>query len=203
MYLERHIHGRLGFAPEKSALPLLGARVEAIFTPKPPDPDRSGLYVVSSNAGFQSSLLFWSEARQSGLGLANPELFPWTLANAPCGWLAREFHITGPNATYTGKDDALMWALDQADDDLASQQVETAWIVAVDFAQQPASRTEFSVVRLSLRAASLRMTRTAVAVPRAGRSLRASTALARAFVTLKTCPSVTVADDRSAWLIGR
>ena len=34
---------------------------------------------------------------------ANAELFPWTLANAAGGWLARHFGITGPNATYTGQ----------------------------------------------------------------------------------------------------
>ena len=59
IYLERYLRGGLAQASDKVTLPKLGARMAVIFQP-PVDPDRSGLYVVSANAGFQSSLLFWT-----------------------------------------------------------------------------------------------------------------------------------------------
>jgi hypothetical protein len=93
----------------------------------------SALFVVSRNAGSASALRFWADAQRSGVGLANPELFPWCLANAPCGALARRFGITGPNATWLGGDEALQAAHVAASTALAAQQIERAYVVAVDF----------------------------------------------------------------------
>ena len=95
---------------------------------------RTGLIVVSDNAGSATSVQFWSDAVRMGVGVASPELFPWCLANAPCGALARRFHITGPNATLLGESDALLAALDTAADQLAEGRVDVAVIVALSFA---------------------------------------------------------------------
>jgi len=199
IYLERYLRGGLAQASDKVTLPKLGARMAVIFQP-PVDPDRSGLYVVSANAGFQSSLLFWTEAQRSGIGFANPELFPWTLANAPGGWLARHFGITGPNATYTGHVEALFAALEQAGEDLTGARIDTAWIVAVDFAQTPAQRTQFGVLRLSLRPGPVLIRPTLKAANRRGRSPRASTALFKMFAALQQGQSIVLSEQGTAWM---
>ena len=202
IYLERYLRGGLAQASDKVTLPRLGTRLAAIFQP-PVDPDRSGLYVVSANAGFQSSLLFWTEAQRSGIAFANPELFPWTLANAPGGWLARHFGITGPNATYTGHVEALLAAFEQAGEDLAEARIDTAWIVAVDFAQRPAQRTKFAVLRLSLRPSQVRIEPIRKTVNGRGRFPRASAALFKVIEALQQGQSTVLADQGTAWMVHR
>lgn len=150
IYLEGFFRGRLLYAPEKETLPRLGERLAPLFEP-PVAPGRSGLYLASGNAGFQSSLLFWAEAQRSGVAVANPELFPWTLANAPCGWLARHFQVTGPNFTFTGGGEASVAALEQACTHLREKLVDAAWVVGLDFAQRPRGRTTVVAVRLGAR----------------------------------------------------
>lgn len=200
IYLERYLRGSLAQALDKVTLPKLGARLAVIFKPSG-DSDRSGLYVVSANAGFQSSLLFWTEAQRSGIGFANPELFPWTLANAPGGWLARHFGITGPNATYTGHVEALFAALEQAGEHLTEARIDTAWIVAVDFAQTPAQRTQFGVLRLSLRPGQVWMEPILKKANRRGRLPRASTALFNVFTALQQGQSTVLSDRGAAWMV--
>ena len=200
IYLERYLRGGLAQASDKVTLPKLGARMAVIFQP-PVDPDHSGLYVVSANAGFQSSLLFWTEAQRSGIGFANPELFPWTLANAPGGWLARHFGIRGPNATYTGQVEALFAALEQAGEDLTEKRIDTAWIVAVDFAQTPAQRTQFGVLRLSLRPSGVWLEPMVKAVSRRGRLPRASAALFKMFAALQQGQSTALSCQGTAWVV--
>lgn len=150
IYIEQSCGAKLPFQPEKELLPGIGEQLAGLFQPAAA-PGRSGLYLVSANAGFQSSLLFWSEAKRSGIGVANPELFPWTLANAPCGWLARQFDITGPNYTFTGKTEALTAALVQAEEHLQLQFIDTAFVIALDFAQTPRRHGQLAALRLSLR----------------------------------------------------
>ncbi|HNM24433.1 MAG TPA: hypothetical protein PKL15_03345, partial [Saprospiraceae bacterium] len=75
-----------------------------------------------------------------------------TLANAPCGWLARHFQVTGPNYTFTGKAEALYSAFSQAADDLNKARIVSAWVIAVDFAQKPSEKTLFAALRLALAA---------------------------------------------------
>jgi hypothetical protein len=60
----------------------------------------SALLVVSDNAGRASALQFWADAQRSGVGLANPDLFPWCLANSPGAALSRRFGLAGPNITW-------------------------------------------------------------------------------------------------------
>jgi len=199
MFVERSVDGTLEHGPEKVVMPALGDRIAALFTS---ETGRSGLYLASSNAGFQSSLRFWSEACRSGVGRANPELFPWTLANAPCGWLARQFGVTGPNATYTGKLEALASAFDQAAAHLTTGEVSTAIIVAVDFAQRQRQSTRFAGVRLSNRDGSILVERVKSGVfTRQGRRTNASTALAAALDALQKCPSVVLSDGYSTWVL--
>jgi len=200
IYVERYLQGGLAQAPDKVTLPKLAERLAVIFRPTI-DPDRSGLYLVSANAGFQSSLRFWTEARRSGLAFANPELFPWTLANAAGGWLACHFGITGPNATYTGQIDGLLAALEQAGEDFTEGRIHTGWIVAVDFAQTPAQRTQFGVLRLSLRPSEVGVEPMRKVVNHRGRLPRASTALFKMFAALQQGRSTALSDKATAWLV--
>jgi hypothetical protein len=200
IYVEQYLQGSLASAPDNVTLPKLGARLGVIFQ-SPIDPDGSGLYVVSGNAGFQSSLLFWTEAKRSGLAFANPELFPWTLANAAGGWLACHFGITGPNVTFTGQIEGLLAALEQAGGDLTEGRIHTAWIVAVDFAQTSAQRTQFGVLRLSLRPSEVGLEPMLKAVSHRSRLPRASSALFKMFGALQQGQSTALLDEGTAWLV--
>ncbi len=118
---------------EREAMAQIGEGLAALFDIDVPR-KRIGLIVVSDNAGSATALRFWTEALRVGVDFASPELFPWCLANAPCGALARHFHITGPNATLLGAGDALSAALDSAADMLVQQRVDCAMVVALSFA---------------------------------------------------------------------
>lgn len=148
--IESSCTATLPYALEKDTMPRVGNTLEALFATQV-EPDARGLYLASKNAGELSALRFWSDAQVSGVALANPELFPWTLANAPCGWLARQFRVTGPNYTYTGSAKALREALEQASEDLHSGRVMTAWVIAIDFGKKPRHNTALAAIRLSLR----------------------------------------------------
>jgi len=110
--------------------------------------ERSALFVVSSNAGSATAMRFWADAVRTGVALASPELFPWCLANAPCGAIARRFGITGPNFTCLGEANALTGALQAAADELAAARVDVALIVAFEFADTVHGRAELLGLRL-------------------------------------------------------
>lgn len=93
----------------------------------------SALFVASNDAGSRTALRFWADAQRTGVGLANPELFPWCLANASCGALARRFGITGPNATWLGQSDAMEAAWTAAESHLSRGGTRLALVVALDF----------------------------------------------------------------------
>lgn len=95
--------------------------------------ERSGLFVASTNAGTATTLRFWSDSQAVGVALANPELFPWCLANAPCAALARRFHITGPNFTWLGGDEAMQAAWSTAHLSLQQSEIEIAYVVGICF----------------------------------------------------------------------
>lgn len=100
----------------------------------PADPDTTGLYVVSNHIGTNSSLAFWKDVIKNGPAFANPELFPWTLANSVCGAIARHFGITGPNYTYTCPPDnetCLNDVIKQASEDREKYGLSATWIVIV------------------------------------------------------------------------
>ncbi|MBQ0788840.1 MAG: hypothetical protein KBT69_15175 [Oceanihabitans sp.] len=88
--------------------------------------NQSAVYFISSNSGTFSSIAFWENALEHSPRFANPGIFPWTLANATSGYIARKFSITGPNYTIVDntvdeaqlvssfKTDALKYALKNA-----------------------------------------------------------------------------------------
>jgi hypothetical protein len=148
IFNETRLSGSLGFASESETMPALADQIAPLF--ETTSLSDAGLYIVSSNAGFYSAVKFWSEARRTGLAVASPERFPWTLANATGGWLARHFRITGPNFTYYGGAEAVDSAVTQAKDDLRAARTTCAWIITLEFAQSPSELTTFSALRLSV-----------------------------------------------------
>jgi hypothetical protein len=95
--------------------------------------ERSALFLASPNAGSATALRFWADAQTTGVALANPELFPWCLANAPCAALARRFGIVGPNFSWLGGEEALQVAWSAAEYALKQRRVECAFVVSVCF----------------------------------------------------------------------
>jgi hypothetical protein len=136
--------------------------------------ERAALFVVSSNAGSATAMRFWADAVRTGVALASPELFPWCLANAPCGALARRFGITGPNFTCLGDADALTGALQAATDELATGRVDVALVVAFEFAGTVHKHAEVLGLRLGGGGASRGPRLEPAAVESAGRSLRSA-----------------------------
>ena len=98
--------------------------------------ERSGLFLASPNAGTATTLRFWADAQTSGVALANPELFPWCLANAPCAALARRFRVTGPNFTWLGGDEAQHAAWLAAELALQQRDIDVAYVIDVCFATE-------------------------------------------------------------------
>jgi hypothetical protein len=120
---------------EREAMEQVADVVAALFDADGPR-SRVGLIVASDSAGTATSVQFWGDAMRTGVAFASPELFPWCLANAPCGALARRFGITGPNSTLLGESDALLAALDMAADQIGQGHVDTAIVVALCFANE-------------------------------------------------------------------
>ena len=94
---------------------------------------RSALFLASPDAGNATALRFWADAQLAGVALANPELFPWCLANAPCAALARRFGIIGPNSTWLGGEEALQAAWSAAEYAIRQGRVECVFVVSVCF----------------------------------------------------------------------
>ena len=136
--------------------------------------DHTALFVVSSNAGSATSMRFWADAVRTGVALASPELFPWCLANAPCGAIARRFGITGPNFTCLGEADALTGALQASADELAAARVEVALVVAFEFADAVHARAEVLGLRLGGARSFRGLRLETAAVDCAGPSLRSA-----------------------------
>lgn len=64
----------------------------------------SGLYMMTNDAGSQSSITLWQNALQHSPRFANPAIFPYTLANAVAAVIAKTFIIEGPNYTIVDGD---------------------------------------------------------------------------------------------------
>ncbi|MGH8068336.1 MAG: hypothetical protein ACRERE_24500 [Candidatus Entotheonellia bacterium] len=94
-------------------------------------PDRTGLYLATAEAGAAASVSFWADALREGPGFVNPGDFPWTLANSPAGYLAMRFNLQGPSYTLAGRADAMFSAFQHADD-LASARVDHALVIRFD-----------------------------------------------------------------------
>lgn len=133
-------------ALERDALEAVLESLDEIFTGAAGP--ASAIFVASNDAGSRTALRFWADAQRTGVAVANPELFPWCLANAPCGALARRFGITGPNATWLGRRDALEAAWAAAQTHLARGAVQRAFVVALDFDPIPPDPARLRAWRL-------------------------------------------------------
>ncbi len=110
-------------------------------------PPQRGIYLASRDAGIMASVDFWRAALADSPRFASPADFPWTLANAPAGLLARELGIQGPNHTLVGGADAMLAALEHAYADLADRSVDEAVIIACDLSAAPESQGVAVVLR--------------------------------------------------------
>ena len=198
MTLEAWRWGHITAEGEKPAMVALASEAAELFAATCAA-ERRALYVVSANAGFASSIAFWAGAVREGVALAGPGLFPWTLSNAPCGWLAREFGIRGPNVTHTGRIPALGAALHQCWLDLDERQADVGWVVAVDFASRPNRAASYAAMRLTQASGGARVDRspTREATP----PLRASAALARVLADAARGGCGAFSDGHTAWLV--
>lgn len=114
------------------------------------DGDRTALFVISPNAGTSTAVQFWGDAKQKGVAFANPALFPWCLANAPCGAIARRLGITGPNATWLGNDDAFEAAWQAAESAMEAGRVSRVLLFYISFGSAPRSAGRLKVWSLSV-----------------------------------------------------
>jgi hypothetical protein len=149
MYLDVHVASALGPGSERDAIESMGPTLAPLFESDLPR-ERTGLLVASANAGVATSLQFWAGARRVGLALASPEHFPWCLANASCGALARRFGVTGPNFTMLGAADAMLGAIETTTDYFALGRMDMAVVVVVvpQFAAEPDDRGRLFAFRL-------------------------------------------------------
>ena len=93
-----------------------------------------GLYLVTADAGIRRAVQFWADALAETPRFASPAGFPWTLANAPAGHIARELGILGPNHTLVGKEEALAAVVGHGISDLARATVREAVFVVLNLA---------------------------------------------------------------------
>jgi len=110
------------------------AWVAACLTDAPgplPNGDTVGLYLSTSDGGSREALAFWQSAHQTGLALAAPAAFPWTLANSVTGRVSSALGITGPCTTWVGGPEADAEAELTAIDDLSDGTVDLAVLVTV------------------------------------------------------------------------
>jgi 3-oxoacyl-(acyl-carrier-protein) synthase len=100
--------------------------------PESHQPDRTGLYLATADAGAAASVSFWADALQAGPGFVTPRDFPWTLAKSPASLLARRFNLQGPSYTLAGHANATFAAFQHATDDLSSYRVDHALVIRFD-----------------------------------------------------------------------
>jgi len=91
---------------------------------------QSALYILTNNAGSYSSIAFWANALEYSPRFANPANFPWTLANATSGYIAREFLIEGPNYTFINKTLDTNQLLDQYQSDLKIYPIKNSLLIS-------------------------------------------------------------------------
>ncbi len=80
----------------------------------------STLHVATPDSGAREALAFWSAAQATGLRLASPAAFPWTLSTSVTGRISVALEVTGGCTTYVGDDEAWEEALLSAAEDAAS-----------------------------------------------------------------------------------
>lgn len=98
---------------------------------------RTGLYVASPDSGSREALSFWQAAHETGLALASPRDFPWTLSTSLAGRVAQALGVTGPCTTWVGGEEATAEAEETARLDLADGLVDVAVVIAVQGDEPP------------------------------------------------------------------
>jgi hypothetical protein len=134
IYLDTYHISTLDWGLERELIDSITPRLTPLFDSGVPR-HRTCLLVASSNAGAATSIKFWTDATLVGPALASPELFPWCLANAPCGAIARHFGVTGPNFTLLGAADAMMGAIETAGGQFTLGCADMAVVVVPWFAE--------------------------------------------------------------------
>ncbi len=74
--------------------------------PALPTGDDVVLHVATPDNGSREALAFWHAAHATGLALAAPGAFPWTLANSVTGRVSAALGLTGPCTTWVGGPEA-------------------------------------------------------------------------------------------------
>lgn len=89
------------------------------------------LHLATSDGGAREALAFWAAARRTGLSVAAPAAFPWTLSTSVTGRISQALQITGACTTYVGGDEALSEALIGAGDDVSDGLARSALVVSL------------------------------------------------------------------------
>ena len=98
--------------------------------PALPGGDRVALHVATPDSGSREALAFWQAAQTTGVALAAPGAFPWTLSNSVTGRVSLALGITGPCTTWVGGPEAATEAELAASLDLDDGIVDHALVVA-------------------------------------------------------------------------
>jgi 3-oxoacyl-(acyl-carrier-protein) synthase len=96
-------------------------------------PERTGLYLATSNSGVQESILFWKNALESSPRFANPANFSQTLSNGPAGLLSQTLQVKGPCYTMIGRSEADEACNYHASVDLETQIVDLCLVARMDY----------------------------------------------------------------------
>lgn len=115
---------------------LIARAIEPLLSPAIA-PEKRGLYLATADAGIADTLQFWAAALAETPRFASPANFPFCLANAPAGQLARELCLRGPCYTLVGAAEAVDAAIDHALVDLDQGWVEEAVVVACNLGPAP------------------------------------------------------------------
>lgn len=151
MNRQRWVSEKMTVAGASAAAWVAAALVEA---PAPlPSGDRVGLYLATPDSGSREALAFWRAAHETGVALAAPAAFPWTLSNSVTGRVSAALGITGPCSTWVGGEEARAEAELTALEDLADGLVDLAVVVAF-WGEEPPDAVG-SPVRLHLTASVL------------------------------------------------
>jgi hypothetical protein len=105
--------------------------------PTLPGGDRVALHVATPDSGSREALAFWQAARTTGVALAAPGAFPWTLSNSVTGRVSLALGITGPCTTWVGGPEASTEAELAASLDLDDGIVDHALVVTLAGAEPP------------------------------------------------------------------
>lgn len=96
------------------------------------DPETSGVYLATGNAGAAAARWFWTQALASGVAFASPQGFAETLASEPATTIARLLGLRGPNYTICGDGDASAGAIEALNHDLGTGVIRQGLVVRWD-----------------------------------------------------------------------